>query len=149
MYLPVITVWPVFKMRVPFSNVTTVSDKVWFNVKRLVHSMSSTELEYISNVLPWIDTEVKCLVSSPVLFIISSDVSSLLMVVEVPIFDVVLTLFEEAMFHGVFVSGNKESSAAVKWSLKKNMIVTWCCSLSIKMMMWSNRTTKYLHDLYS
>jgi hypothetical protein len=37
----------------------------------------------------------------------------------------------------------------VKWSLKKNMIVTWCCSLSIKMMMWSNRTTKYLHDLYS
>lgn len=41
------------------------------------------------------------------------------MVVEVPIFDVILTLFEEAMFHGVFVSGNKESSAAVKWSFKK------------------------------
>jgi hypothetical protein len=36
------------------------------------------------------------------------------MVVEVPIFDVVLTLFEEALFHGVLVSGNKEASAAVK-----------------------------------
>lgn len=57
--------------------------------------------------------------------IVISDVASWLIIVCIPLFDVVLTLSKEAMFHGVFVSGNNESSAAVKWSLiTKNMIVT-------------------------